>query len=157
MNATCRRAILNALGSLALLLVVSQPATAQILSTQIQAAPAVTSGQFVNIPGLFLTLPPKSVTQTFALIILNVPQPYASGNNFPGAVFGVNVMGAVVAEGGFTYSQQLPQSFGRMPTTVVVRVPLAVGYQTVWGQWRSVRNSTGRIDSFASLSAVIGK
>jgi hypothetical protein len=144
------------LGTLMLLLVVSRPADAQILSTQIFTAPPVTSSQFVDIPGLFLTLPLKSATQTFALVILNVPAPYASGNNLPGVNFAINVMGTAVAEGGFTYSERIPQSFGRMPTTIVARVPLTTAYQTVWARWISVRNSVGHIDSFASLSAVIG-
>ena len=66
-NATFRRAGFFALGALALLLVVSRPGDAQILSTQISTAPPVTSSQWVDIPGLFLTLPPKSATQSFAL------------------------------------------------------------------------------------------
>lgn len=131
-------------------------ANAQILSKQITSAPIATSDQYVDIPGLFLNLPPKSGSQNFALIILNVPQPYASGTNFPGLVFAVKVDATVVAEGGFTYSQQIPPSFGRMPTTIVVRVPLTNSGQIVWARWRTVRNSQGHIDSFASLSAVIG-
>lgn len=152
-----RRVIVSAFGVLLTFLVTSTSANAQILSSQISSAPAVTSSQYVDIPGLFLTLPPKSATQTFALVILNVPTPYASGNNFPGVSFAVSVMGTVVAQGAFTYSQQTPQSFGRMPTTIVVKVPLTTAYQTVWGRWCTIRNSVGHIDSFASLSAVIGK
>lgn len=112
-NPTFRRAGFLALGALALLLVVSKPADAQILSTQISTAPQLTSSQYVNIPGLFLTLPPKSATQTYALIILNVPAPYASGSNFPGVTFAINVMGSLVAEGGFTYSQKTERSAER--------------------------------------------
>ncbi len=145
-----------AFAMLTLFTLFSGPVNAQILSSQISGAPVVTSSQYVDIPGLFLTLPPKSPAMTYALLMLDVPQPYATGINFPGLIFSINVMGTLVADGGFTYSQQVPQSFGRMPTTVVVRVPLTTAYQTVWGRWRSVRNSVGHIDSFASLSAVLG-
>ncbi|HEX7679939.1 MAG TPA: hypothetical protein VF713_17555 [Thermoanaerobaculia bacterium] len=128
----------------------------QILFAQIGSAPPMNSNQFVDIPGLSFLLPAASAGHTQALIILDIPQPYATGNNFPGAKFGINVGGTVVADGGFTYSMQVPASSGRMPTTVVVRVPLANTPRLVRAQWISYRNSTGRIDSFASLSAILG-
>lgn len=85
-------------------------------------------------------------------------QPFATGNNFPGIAFAIKVDTNVVAEGGFTYSEQAGPSFGRMPTTIVTRVPL-IANQTrlVFAQWASIRNSTGKIDSFASLSAIVGQ
>jgi len=104
-----------------------------------------------------LDLPEASATQHHALIILNVPRPYAEGNDFPGVDFAINANGTVVAEGGFTYSTKRPDAFGRMPFTLVVRVELHNGQHThVHAQWRSVRASTGHIDSFASFSAVLG-
>lgn len=124
---------------------------------QITSAPNVNSNQFVDIPGLTLQLPaavPASLQ--FALITLNVPTPFAEGNNFPGLDFAVNVNGQVVASGSFTYSQQQPQSFSRQPFTLVVRVSLQSSPSQVRAQWRSVRGSTGHIDSFASLSAILG-
>jgi mannose-binding lectin len=137
------------------LLVSSDVAAQQILYAQITTAPTMNSPQFVDIPGLSFTLPAANPAQTAALITLNVPNPYASGNDFPGLRFAINAAGAIVADGGFSYELQAPPSFGRTPITIVVRVPLSGFPQTVKAQWVSVRNSTGHIDSFASLSAIV--
>ena len=91
-----------------------------------------------------------------AIVTLNLPNPYAEGNNFPGAVLGLSVNGTispVVAS--FTYGVQAPGSFNRMPTTLVVGVPLIGGPQVIEGMWSGVRGSTVIIDSPATLSAVI--
>ena len=128
-----------------------------ILFAKIDNAPAVHSNQFVDIPKLTFELPKASATQRHALIILNVPMPYAEGAEVPGLNFGIEVGETVVAEGGFTYSTTKPEAFGRMPFTLVVRVELDANHtQEVTAQWKSVRESTGHIDSFASLSAVLG-
>jgi hypothetical protein len=111
------------------------------------------SSSFVAIPGLTLTLPEGS--GTFALVILNLPNPYASGNDFPGGNLGISVNGTVspvVAV--FTYNEQVPQSTGRIPTTLVVAVPLIAKPQTVQGVWSGVRGSTVHIDTPSSLSAI---
>ncbi|HYO12207.1 MAG TPA: hypothetical protein VE685_03315 [Thermoanaerobaculia bacterium] len=129
----------------------------QLLYAQITTAPAMNSPQFVDIPGLTLTLPAANVAQTAALVTLSVPQPYASGNDFPGLRFAINVAGTVMADGGFSYEMLAPPSFGRTPITIVVRVPLSGFSQVVKAQWVSMRNSTGHIDSFASLSAIVGR
>ena|SRR6185295_4807444 len=128
-----------------------------LLFTQITSAPNVNSNEFVDIPQLFIDLPPASAELRQALIILNVPQPFAEGNDTPGLDFAINVEGKVVATGGFTYPMTQPQSFARVPFTLVVRVNLRNdGQQShVHAQWRSVRSSTGHIDSFASISAVL--
>ncbi|WP_204272862.1 hypothetical protein, partial [Enterobacter hormaechei] len=68
------------------------------------------------IPGLALTIPEG--VGTTAVITLNVPMPYATGNENPGGTFGVSVNGAispVVAS--FTYNEPVPISSGRIPTT----------------------------------------
>jgi mannose-binding lectin len=112
------------------------------------------SGSFVPIPGLSVTIP-EGVGVT-ALIILNVPNPYAKGNDFPGGTFGISVNGTVspvVAV--FTYNEQVPPSTGRIPTTLVLGVPLASHKQTIVGMWSGVRGSTVIIDTPASLSAVL--
>jgi hypothetical protein len=128
-----------------------------IISVQTTAASIVHSDQFVEMPGLSLNLPQASATEKQALVILNVPEPYAKGNNFPGIIFGIRVGGTMIATGGFTYSQKQPESFGRQPFTLVVAVKLQNGKQThVEAQWQSVRGSEGNIDSFASLSAITG-
>lgn len=132
-------------------------AAQQIISSQITSAPTMNSPQFVDIPGLTITLPAANPAQSVALVTLNVPHPYASGNDFPGLRFAINAAGTVVADGGFSYELQAPPSFGRTPITIVVRVPLTGFTQTVKAQWVSVRNSTGHIDSFASISAIVGR
>jgi mannose-binding lectin len=128
----------------------------QILFAKVTSAPATSSNQFVDIPGLGFQVPPVAATRNKALIILDVPEPFATGNDFPGIIFAIRVNGTRVAEGGFTYSTKVPESTGRMPTTLVVAIPLTSQPQFVQAQWESVRGSTNRIDSFASLSAVIG-
>jgi hypothetical protein len=77
----------------------------------------------VPIPGLFFKLP--AGVGTSAIIILNVPNPYAEGNNFPGGWFGISINGTMnPVYASFTYGVQQPVSFNRMPTTLVVGIPL---------------------------------
>jgi len=112
------------------------------------------SGALVPIPGLSITIP-EGVGVT-ALATLNVPNPYAKGNDFPGGTFGISVNGTVspvVAV--FTYNEQVPPSTGRIPTTLVVGVPLVNHKQTIVAMWSGVRGSTVIIDTPASLSAVL--
>jgi len=124
---------------------------------QISSAPNVNSNQFVDIPGLTFDLPPASSAQQVALITLNVPTPFAEGTDFPGLDFAININGQIAASGTFTYSIRRPESFGRQPFNLVVRVGLLNGQHShVRAQWRSVRGSTGHIDSFASISAILG-
>jgi hypothetical protein len=112
------------------------------------------SGSFVPIPGLSFTLPEG--VGTAALVILNVPNPYASGNNFPGGTFGITVNGTVSqVQATFTYNEQQPPSTGRVPTTLVVSVPLTLTAQTVAAVWFGVRGSTVIIDTPATLSAIL--
>jgi hypothetical protein len=114
------------------------------------------SGTFVPIPGLTITIPEGAGTS--ALIILNVPNPYAKGNNFPGGTFGISVGGVVSpVQATFTYNEAQPQSTGRVPTTLVLSVPLQQipGGQVVLGLWYGVRGSTVIIDTPATLSAIL--
>jgi hypothetical protein len=112
------------------------------------------AGSFVPIPGLSLTLPEGAGAA--ALVILNVPMPYATGNNNPGGTFGVSVGGTVSpVVAGFTYNEQNPPSDGRMSTTLVVSVPLANAPQTIVAVWSGVRGSTVIIDTPATLSAIL--
>jgi hypothetical protein len=112
------------------------------------------SGNWTAIPGLALKLP-EGVSDT-ALVILNVPNPYAQGNDFPGGVFGISVDGTIQAPiAVFTYDSATPQSDGRRPTTLVVGVPLGTKVQTVQAMWQNVRGSNVVIDSPASLSIVL--
>lgn len=124
------------------------------LYAQTSGTQQTNSGSFVPIPGLSLTIPEG--VGTSALIILNAPMPYATGNNNPGGNFGVSVNGTVSpVVAGFTYNEKAPSSFGRMPTTLVLSVPLGTKPQTIVGVWSGVRGSTVIIDTPATLSAIL--
>jgi len=113
-----------------------------------------TSQTFVAIPGLSITLPEG--VGTMAIVTLNLPQPYSTGNNYPGGVFRVTVDGKLNdVEGSFTYSEQSPPGSGRGPNTVVVGVPLAMKPQVIQAVWHGVRGSKVIIDSPATLSAIL--
>ena len=76
------------------------------------------------MPGLAIKLP-QGVGET-ALLILNVPNPYASGNSNPGGNFGIQVNGTVQsAFASFTYNEVNPPSTGRIPTTLALTTPLS--------------------------------
>ena len=125
-----------------------------VLYAQTSGTLSTAASQFTPIPGLSLTLPEG--VNVLALVILNLPNPYAQGNNYPGATLGISVNGtALPAVASFTYGIQAPPSFNRMPTTLVVSVPLGMKPQTVQGLWYGVRGSTVMLDSPASLSAII--
>ncbi|MDB5599859.1 MAG: hypothetical protein JWN71_1903 [Xanthobacteraceae bacterium] len=123
-----------------------------VVYVQTSSSLQTNSGAFTPIPGLSLTLPEGD--DMSALVILNLPNPYAEGSNYPGGALGISVNGSispVIAS--FTYGVEQPASFNRMPTTLVVNVPLDIGEQTVEALWMGVRGSTVIIDSPASLSA----
>lgn len=124
------------------------------LYAQTSGTQSTNSGSFVPIPGLSLTLPEG--VGTSALVILNLPMPYAQGNDYPGGTVGITVNGtASGVAASFTYNEQAPSSTGRVPTTLVVSVPLAGAPQTIAGVWYGVRGSTVIIDSPATLSAIL--
>ena len=116
------------------------------------------NANFVNMTGLALTLPAASGNEKQALVILDVPNPYAIGTNFPGANFKLkvnNVLQTPIAC--FTYFvQSLPGSSGRMPTTLVARVKLGPAPTIVQAVWQSVRNSKVIVDTPCSISAILG-
>jgi mannose-binding lectin len=126
-----------------------------IISAQSSGTQSTSSASWTPIPGLAVKLP-QGIGET-ALLILNVPNPFAKGSNFPGGNFGVQVNGATQsAYASFTYSEQAPQSGGRVPTTLSVAVPLSqTGPLSVVAVWSSIRGSTVVIDSPATLTAVI--
>jgi len=124
------------------------------LYAQTSGTQSTNSASFVPIPGLSLTIPEG--VGTSALIILNLPMPYAQGNDNPGATIGITVNGALSSViAGFTYNEQVPPSTGRVPTTLVVSVPLAGAAQAIAGVWSGVRGSTVIIDTPATLSAIL--
>lgn len=119
---------------------------------------SISSDHFVDIDGLRLQLPPLSPGQAAALVTLTASCPYATGDNFPGINFRISVDGVSAGTGGFTYEQKIPESFGRFPVAMTVRVPLTSSVQLVEGQWSSSRGSRGILDvaGYASLAAVVG-
>ncbi len=121
---------------------------------QTSGTQSTSSESLVPIPGLSLTIP-EGVDAT-AIIILNVPFAFATGDNNPGGSFGITVNGALASViGGFTYNDQVPASSGRVPTTVVVGVPLINQAQTIQAVWSGVRGGAVVIDTPATLTAIM--
>lgn len=108
--------------------------------------------QLAPIPGLSLQIPAGAGEQ--ALIILNVPAPYLMHSQIapPGGgymAFCVSVDGTrLPANAKFTGPNEV-----RVPTTLVVAVPLAAKPQTIVGLWGGF-DAYAIIDSPASLSAL---
>ena len=124
------------------------------LYAQSSGTHSTNSSSWTAIPGLTVTLPEGA--GAIAIVILNVPNPYAQGNNTPGGNFGININGTMSPVfASFTYNESSPQSSGRVPTTLVVGVPLGGKPQTIVGVWSNVRGSNVIIDSPATLSAII--
>jgi hypothetical protein len=115
---------------------------------------STTSDSYVPVPGLTIKIP-QGVGAS-ALIILNLPYAFAEGPASPGGIFGIEINGAVSPViGGFTSGTQIVPNTGRVPTTLVVNVPLAAAAQTITALWRGVRGSTVIIDSPATLTAIL--
>jgi len=124
------------------------------LYAQTSGTLSTNSGTLTAIPGLSITLP--GGVDVVVLVILNLPNPYAQGSNYPGGTFAISVNGLVSpVQASFTYNEQVPPSTGRIPTTLVVGVPLITQTQTVLGLWAGVRGSNVIIDTPATLSAVL--
>jgi len=125
------------------------------LYAQTTGTHSTTSASFVAIPGLSLTLPGGAGGSM--LVILNLPNPFAVGNNYPGATFGISAGGVMSpVQACFTSGEQSPSSTGRVPTTLVVSIPLTDASQTITAMWSSVRGSTVTIDTPATLCAMFG-
>jgi hypothetical protein len=124
-----------------------------VLFAQTSGTLKTNAGQFTTIPGLRLVMP-KGL-DVAALVVLNLPNPFAEGTDYPGALLGVALNGKplpIIAS--FTYGVAQPASANRMPTTLVVSVPLSMNPQTVDGLWCGVRGSTVIIDTPSSLSVI---
>ena len=113
------------------------------------------SRSFVPMPGLSINLPVG--VGTMAIVILNVPNPYATGGNTPGGAFGITINGALSpVQAVFTYNESTPESDGRVPTTLVAGVPLLYNkMQLVQAVWYCVRGNSVVIDSPATLTAIL--
>jgi len=124
------------------------------LYAQTSGSLSTNATQLTPIPGLAITLPEG--VDAIVPVTLNLPNPYAEGNNYPGALLGISVNGQVSpVQASFTYGIQAPPSFNRMPTTLVVGVALTTTKQIVQAVWCGVRGSTVMLDSPATLSAVL--
>src|SRR5262245_30409040 len=118
------------------------------------SAAQTNADKWTPIPDLVIQLPEG--VDVNALVTVNLPNPYAQGQNYPGALIGVSVNGNVLpVTASFTYNETVPPSTGRIPTTLVVAVPLTLKPQTVEAVWAGVRGSTVIIDTPASLSAIV--
>jgi hypothetical protein len=126
-----------------------------IISAQTTGNQSTNNSAWTPIQGLSITLPEG--VDVSALLILNVPNPYAQGDNYPGGNFAIAVNGTIQpAYASFTYNEQVPPSTGRVPTTLCVAAPLSgSGPSTVTAMWSGVRGATVNIDSPATLTAVI--
>lgn len=126
-----------------------------IITVQSSGNQSTNSNTWTAMPSLALTLP-QGVGET-ALVILNVPNPYATGGSFPGGNFGIQVNGNLQsAIASFTYNEAQPASSGRMPTTLTVAVPLSSGgTSAITAVWAGIRGSTVHLDTPAILSAII--
>src|ERR1700732_3638636 len=127
-----------------------------IISAQSSGPHSTNSGAWTAMPQLSITIPGGSGETV--LLILNVPNPYATGNSSPGGNFGIQVNGTLQpATATFTYNEAAPTSTGRIPTTLCV--PILVNSENpsvITAVWSNVRGSTVHIDSPATLSAVAG-
>ena len=104
------------------------------LYAQTSGSLSTNATQLTPIPGLAITLPEE--VNDIVPVTLNLPNPYAEGNNYPGAVLGISVNGKISpVQATFTYGIQAPPSFNRMPTTLVVGVALTTAKQTVQAVW----------------------
>jgi hypothetical protein len=141
-------------------------ATKLLYAQSLAQQQTTTTGNWDDIAGLALTLPKQSADETYALVILNIPNPYAKGSDYPGCNFTIRLNGQIdnnVPIACFTSFNKVadPQtaiSSGRVPTTLVARIQLAKGKTTaIQGAWQSVRGATAVVDTPSTISAVLGK
>ena len=125
-----------------------------IISAQTSGNQSTNNASWTPIPGLSVKVP--EIVGQAVLFVLNVPNPYANGNNYPGGNFGIYFDGEMQGPtASFTYSQQSPSTPGRVPTTLYVAAVLSgKGPTTVTAMWSAIRNSTVHIDSPATLTMI---
>jgi hypothetical protein len=139
----------------------------KLLYAQSLAQQQITNtGNWDDIAGLALTLPKQSSDEAYALVILNVPNPYAKGSDYPGCNFTIRLNGQIdnnIPIACFTSFNKVADpataiSSGRVPTTLVARIPLAKGKTTaIQGAWQAIRGATAVVDTPCTLSAVVGR
>ena len=62
-----------------------------ILSAETAGNQSTNSASWTPIPGLVLTVP--EIVGRAVMFVLNVPNPYATGNDYPGGNFGIHFNG----------------------------------------------------------------
>ncbi len=125
-----------------------------IVSTETSGNLSTNNGSWTSIPGLVLKVP-QIVGET-VLFVLNVPNPYATGNSYPGGNFGIAFNGEIQAPfAAFTSSEQNPSGAARVPTTLCVSTKLTSTQLIATAMWSSIRGSTVHIDSPATLSMIL--
>jgi mannose-binding lectin len=60
-----------------------------LCSASIISAPVATSETYVDIPGLYIDITKAKIRDGKRQVILNVPTPYTTGNNFAGIHFAI--------------------------------------------------------------------
>jgi hypothetical protein len=125
-----------------------------IHSAQSSGAHSTSSSAYTAMPSLSIKIP-GGVGET-VLAILNVPNPFATGNNTPGGNFGIQVNGTLQpATATFSYNDAQPTSTGRIPTTLCVPIPVnSKDPLVITAVWSNVRGSTVHIDSPATLTVI---
>jgi mannose-binding lectin len=125
-----------------------------IYSAQSSGAHFTNNSAWSAMPSLSVKIP-GGVGET-VLAILNVPNPYATGNSNPGGNFGIQVDGTLQpAYACFTYNELIPPSTGRVPTTLCVPILLnSKNPVVITAVWSNVRGSTVHIDSPATLTVI---
>lgn len=122
--------------------------------TQINGPQQTDSVQYVDITGLFVTLPASDWQFSSAFVTLNLPAPYVlpdGSNPENGIGYQLVVQGTPILTGGWT--NQVPQE-GRSPFTMVANIPLTGEPQNVQAQW-SCFGGVANLGNTASLSGVL--
>ncbi len=137
----------------------SQAFATSIIHVETAGNQSTNSSNWTPIQNLSLTLPARTSQSRHALLILNLPNPYATGPNYPGGQVGISVGGSVlvpIAVFTTNIAQPSPPNAGRTPTTLVIKVDLLNNNtQAVSAVWMNVRGSTVIIDTPASLTAIV--
>ena len=81
-----------------------------------------------------------------AVVILNVPAPYAKGDDYPGIEFAIhkkskNQPRTSIMTGLVTAESEEPDSAGRKPITLVKVVELEMDQVIVYAYWKSIHKS----------------
>jgi hypothetical protein len=132
-------------------------ANSNIFYAQTKPARQTTNDQaWAAMEGLDIALPVADPNHDRALITLNVPNPYATGDNSPAGDFALWINGSVVENMPIACFSYSTNGSSRVPTTLVAEVKLGSSPISVQAVWKSIRNSTVIVDSPCSLSAVLG-